>query len=47
MDTLVIPKSLARLLVAEKKDMKKPEQYDDVQALAKANLKVLLLTSEE
>lgn len=40
--TIEIPLSLARLLVAEKEDLKDPESYEDVQAVAKSQLKLLL-----
>lgn len=39
-----IPIALARLLVAEPKDLKHPEDYDGIQELAKASLKVLILS---
>lgn len=40
--TITIPLSLAKLLVAEPEDCKKPEDYKNVQEVAKASLKLLM-----
>lgn len=45
-ETIEIPLALARLLLAEKDDLKNPEQHADVQELAKASLRVLVLAAE-
>lgn len=39
-ETIEIPLSLARLLLTEPEDLKRPEQHADVIALAKSLLKV-------
>ena len=40
--SMKIPKSLARLLTTEKRDLKNPEDYETIQKLSKAMLKVLV-----
>lgn len=42
-ETIEIPLELARLLVAESDDLKNSQDYSDVQKLAKALLKVLMV----
>ena len=41
-ETITIPLHLARMLAAEKDDFKDPEQYEDIQALAKSLLRLLM-----
>lgn len=41
-ETIEIPIGLARLLTAEKEDMKDGEKFEDVQELAKSLLKLLM-----
>lgn len=43
-ETVEIPISLARLLASEKENMKNPEEYEQVQEVAKALLKLLIAT---
>ncbi len=44
--TIVIPIDLARLLVSEPEDHKDPEKYSEVQAVAKALLRLLMRVEE-
>jgi hypothetical protein len=41
-ETITIPISLARLLIAEPEDMKNPDDYQNIQEVAKASLKLLM-----
>lgn len=43
--TIEIPVHLAKLLVSEPEDHKEPERYEEVQAVAKQLLKILLLAN--
>jgi len=45
-ETIEIPVHLARLLVSEPEDLKNPEEYNDVQSVAKALLKLLMKVGE-
>lgn len=39
---VTIPRALANILAAEKKDLKYPAEYDNLQYIAKAMLRVLM-----
>lgn len=41
-ETIVIPTNLARLLIAEKEDLKDGQKYEDIQRMCKTLLKILL-----
>lgn len=45
--TIEIPMSLAKLLIAEADDLKRPEDFQNVQDVAKASLRVLVALAEE
>jgi hypothetical protein len=45
-DVIEIPRSLARLLAAEKDDFKQQDKYEDVQKLNRLMLRMLLKAEE-